>query len=244
MNWFLVATFCVAALAGGTATIAGFGIGSLLTPLLASRFGMTLAIAAVAIPHALATALRCWRLRNAIDWALLRGFGLLSAVGGLVGALLYTRFSNAALTLALALLLLATSLAGLTNWSRRAHLKSRSAARALGFASGLFGGVAGNQGGLRAAALLTFSLAPVTFVATSTATGLVVDAVRLPIYLWRSSSALADVAPEIVVASVGVVAGTLTGERLLVGMSSDRFRKVVSALIGLLGIWLLLQGAN
>lgn len=241
MTWFLAAVFVVAVLAGATAAIAGFGIGSLLTPLLASRMGMTPAIAAVAIPHALATALRCWRLRHSIDWALLRGFGLLSAAGGLAGALLYTRFSNDTLTIVLGALLIATSVAGVTDWSRRIHMKSRFAPRALGFASGLFGGVAGNQGGLRAAALLSFSLAPMTFVATSTATGLLVDAVRLPVYLWRSSAALVDVAYPIAIASAGVLIGTLVGERILVGMSADRFRAVVSVLIGLLGIWLLLQ---
>ncbi|MGH7637681.1 MAG: TSUP family transporter [Gemmatimonadaceae bacterium] len=241
MTWFLAAVFLVAVLAGGTAAIAGFGIGSLLTPLLASRLGMTLAIAAVAIPHALATALRCWRLRGSIDWALMRGFGLLSAAGGLAGALLYTRFSNDTLTVVLGVLLIATSIAGLTNWSRRIHLNSRFAPHALGFASGVFGGVAGNQGGLRAAALLTFSLMPLTFVATSTATGLLVDAVRLPVYLWRSSAALVELGYPIVIASVGVVMGTLAGERMLVGLSADRFRTVVSVLIGLLGLWLLLQ---
>lgn len=241
MSGFLVAVFGVAVLAGGTAAITGFGIGSLLTPLLASRMGMTLAIAAVAIPHALATAVRCWRLRHGIDWPLMRGFGLLSAAGGLVGALLYTRFSNVTLTIILGVLLLATSVAGLTNWARRAHLRSRFAASGLGFASGFFGGVAGNQGGLRAAALLTFSLAPISFVATSTATGLLVDAARLPFYLWRSSGALEGVAFPIAVASVGVLVGTLAGERMLVGMSPERFRTIVSVLVGLLGVWLLVS---
>ena len=87
MSWFLVAVFGVAVLGGATAAVAGFGIGSLLTPFLATRFGMTVAIAAVAIPHALATALRCWRLRTRIDWPVMRGFGLLSAAGGLAGDL-------------------------------------------------------------------------------------------------------------------------------------------------------------
>ena len=96
---FLVGVFVLAVLSGGTASVAGFGIGSLLTPLLAASLGIGTAVAAVAIPHAAATALRCWRLRSNIDWAVLRGFGLLSAAGGLIGALLYTRFSNDALTL-------------------------------------------------------------------------------------------------------------------------------------------------
>ena len=239
MNWFLVALFGLAMLGGAAAAVAGFGIGSLLTPFMAGRYGMTIAIAAVAIPHALATGLRCWRLRQGVDWSVLRSFGILSAVGGLAGALLYSRFSNRTLTIVLAALLLATSIAGLTNWAQRVRMGSTGAG-ALGFASGLFGGVAGNQGGLRAAALLAFALSPIAFVATSTATGLLVDAARLPVYLWRSAAELQRVATPIAVASVGVIVGTLAGERVLLGLSVDRFRVVVSVLIGFLGVWLLL----
>jgi uncharacterized membrane protein YfcA len=235
---FLMAVFVVATLSGATAAVAGFGIGSLLTPLFAAEIGMTTAVAAVAIPHAIATGVRCWRLRRNIDWGVVRSFGLLSALGGIAGALLYTRFSHRALTILLALLLIATAIAGYTNWMRRFHAGPRVAG-ALGIASGLFGGLAGNQGGLRAAALFAFSLTPAAFVATSTATGLLVDAARMPVYVWRAGASLASLAQPIVVASVGVLIGTILGERILLGMSVDRFRKVVSLLIGLLGIWLL-----
>jgi hypothetical protein len=40
------------------------------------------------------------------------------------------------------------------------------------------------------------------------------------------------------VASVGVLIGTVLGERILLGVSVDRFRQTVSILIGALGIWL------
>jgi uncharacterized membrane protein YfcA len=235
---FLLAVFVVATLSGATAAIAGFGIGSLLTPLFATQFGMTTAIAAVAVPHALATTVRCWRLRKDVDWGILKTFGVLSAAGALSGALLYTRFSNRALTFVLGLLLVATAIAGLTNWMRRWHA-SRRGAGILGFTSGVFGGVAGNQGGLRAAALLAFPLAPIAFVATSTAAGLLVDAGRMPIYLWRAGATLLPFVLPIAVACVGVLVGTILGERVLLGMSAERFRKVVSTLIGLLGLWLL-----
>jgi uncharacterized membrane protein YfcA len=42
-------------------------------------------------------------------------------------------------------------------------------------------------------------------------------------------------------ASVGVLAGTLIGEHILLGLSRERFRQVIGALIGLLGVWLLMQ---
>ena len=45
----------VAVFAGAVASITGFGIGSMLTLLLALQTGMPLAVAAVSIPHLLAT---------------------------------------------------------------------------------------------------------------------------------------------------------------------------------------------
>jgi uncharacterized membrane protein YfcA len=237
---FLVIVFVAGILSGVTAAIAGFGIGSLMTPLLAAQLGVSLAVAAVSIPHAIATAVRCWRLRRAISWPIVRTFGVLSAAGGLLGALLYTRVGSRALEITLGILLVATAIAALSDWTRR--WKPRGiVAQTLGFLSGLFGGMAGNQGGLRAAALLTFSLTPAAFVATSTAVGLAIDAARMPIYIWRAGPALLTVLAPIGVATAGVLIGTLWGERLLFGLSADTFRRVVGILIGVLGLWLIFK---
>ena len=179
--WFLAAIAVVGILSGATATVVGFGIGSLLTPLLALRVGMPAAIAATALPHMMATAFRFWRLRHAVDWTVVKRFGLLSAAGGLAGALLYTRLGGRTLTLALSGLLILTGVTGLTGVLRR--WRSTRAAGLIGAISGFFGGLAGNQGGLRSAALLTFDMPPATFVATATATALLVDAARTPVYL-------------------------------------------------------------
>jgi uncharacterized protein len=237
---FLLVVFLAGILSGATAAIAGFGIGSILTPLLLGRLGAPLAVAAVSIPHAIATAVRCWRLRRAISWPVVRSFGVLSAAGGLVGALLYTRVGSRVLEITLGVLLVATSVAALSDWTRR-WKPHGIVAQTLGFLSGLFGGIAGNQGGLRAAALLTFSLTPKAFVATSTAVGLAIDAARMPIYVSRAGSELQTVMAPIAVATAGVLIGTLFGERLLFGLSPERFRRVVGILIGVLGLWLILK---
>jgi uncharacterized membrane protein YfcA len=240
---FLFGVFALAVLSGGTAAVAGFGIGSLLTPLLAASFGTTTAVAAVAIPHAAATALRCWRLRANIDRTVVRSFGLLSAAGGLIGALLYTRFSNAALTLTLGLLLVSTAIATIVDLPSRVRVGG-AAIGVLGLLSGLFGGLAGNQGGLRAAALLSLSLSPVRYVATATATAMLVDLVRTPIYVWRAGGVLLSLIVPVGVATIGVLIGTLLGERILMGLSIRQFRYAIGVLIGLLGAWLVVQGLN
>jgi uncharacterized protein len=199
---------------------------------------MAAAIAAVALPHALATAVRCWRLRRAIDTGVLRRFGLVSAAGSLAGALLYARLGGPALTRILGALLLCTAVINLAGWVRRWRPHGWMV-WTLGLLSGVFGGIAGNQGGLRAGALSALGLTGTAFVATATATGLLVDAVRTPIYLYRAGASLGPMAVPIAVAAAGVLAGTIAGERLLLAMRPDLFQRVVAVLIGLLGIYLL-----
>jgi uncharacterized membrane protein YfcA len=48
----------------------------------------------------------------------------------------------------------------------------------------------------------------------------------------------------IAVATVGVLVGTLAGERVLLRLSRERFQLAVSLLIGALALWLLLGAAS
>ena len=225
-------------MSGATAAVIGFGIGSLLTPLLTLRLSAELAVAVVSLPHLLATAARYLRHAGAVDRDTFRRFGLMSAAGGLAGALLQAALSAPALLAALGVLLIATGLANLTgNFGGR---RPRTpVALALGLLSGIFGGLAGNQGGLRAAGLLAFDLPPRTFLATSTAVALLVDLARTPVYLARTGPELRALALPIAVAAIGCLAGTVWGERLLLRMSGPTYRRLVGAGVGAIGVWIL-----
>jgi uncharacterized membrane protein YfcA len=102
--------------------VSGFGIGSLLTPLLAVRVGTKLAVAAVSVPHLAATALRFWLLRQHVDRRLLLSFGLMSAAGDLAGALLHAYADNPILTVVSGGLLVFTGVMGLTGLSEKRQL--------------------------------------------------------------------------------------------------------------------------
>ena len=58
-----------AVIAGGIASISGFGIGSILTPALSLWYDAKLAVAAISIPHLIGTALRFWLLKGRVDRA-------------------------------------------------------------------------------------------------------------------------------------------------------------------------------
>jgi len=228
----------LAVLAGAVAALAGFGIGSLLTPALSVVLGTKIAVAVVAIPHVAATAVRLWGLRDAIDLSVLRRFGLASAVGGLIGALVNAVFASSALGVFLGLLLVFAGLSELSGFGRRLRFPGPWAIVA-GVLSGLFGGMVGNQGGIRSAALLRFELSPTVLVATATASALLVDAARLPIYVATSGPEMVARAPTVVVLTIGVLVGTIAGAPILRRLPPDLFRRLLAALLIVLGIVLI-----
>ena len=73
---FALAFLIAAVLGGGIASVAGFWIGSILTPTLATKLGTKLAVAAVSIPHFVGTALRFTLIRRYVNEQVLVGFGL------------------------------------------------------------------------------------------------------------------------------------------------------------------------
>ena len=206
--------FVCATVAGAVAAVSGFGIGSLLTPLIALQAGTKTAVAAVSVPHLIGTGLRFWALRGSLDRRVFWRFGLTSAAGGLAGALLNARASSPALTIVFGSLLVFAGAAQITGSAQRWRFHG-SVAWIAGALSGFFGGLVGNQGGIRSAALLGFDLPKERFVATATAIALMVDAARMPVYVAAERAQVAAIWPLVVISVLGVVGGTLAGQRVL-----------------------------
>ena len=225
----------LAVAAGAVAAVSGFGIGSLMTPFLLLSFPAAEAVAIVAVPHVAATAVRFWRLRTDIDRPTFRQFGIASAVGGLAGAMLQPVLASGMLTALLAVLLV---MAGITELVRRPVPlpRTRSWRLAGGALSGAFGGLVGNQGGIRAAALLGFQLQTRALVATATAAALLVDAARVPIYVVLRYTVLGDTAPLWLTGTAGVILGTLLGVPVLSRIPPALYRQLVGGLLVVLGV--------
>jgi uncharacterized membrane protein YfcA len=240
---FAVLLALVAVLAGAVAAVTGFGAGSLLTPALAVEAGTKLAVAAIAIPHFVGTAQRYWMLRRHVDRRILSGFGIASAVGGLSGALLGARFSGRGLAVVFGALLILAGITEFTGWMERVRWGKRAAWIA-GAVSGVLGGLVGNQGGIRTAAMLGFSVPKESFVATATAIGLFVDGARLPVYLATQGHEITGIWPLVLTATGGVIIGTAFGTRLLGWVPQRVFRRVIAVLLVVLGLSMILTGAT
>lgn len=225
------------------AAVTGFGIGSILTPLISLVVELKVAVAIVSIPHFIATVGRFWRLRKDVDRGVILSFGITSAAGGLLGAFLNTRFESPYLTLVFGCLLVLAGVMGVTGLAQKMRF-GKTFSWVAGFLSGAFGGLVGNQGGIRAAAMLTFGLTPAAFVATSTAVGVIIDLVRMPIYFATESAAIFAHWKLIGLASLGVALGTILGISVLSRLPKEFFQKLVSWLILVLGLAMLYKGAT
>jgi uncharacterized protein len=241
--WSDIVIVVIAVAAGSIAAVSGFGIGSLLTPVLMMSMPTAEAVAVLAIPHAVATTIRLLRLRSDVDMPTFKQFGLASAVGGLAGAALQSRLASPTLTVVLAVLLV---LAGTTELARHPlPLPPKPRWRLLGgVMSGLFGGLVGNQGGIRAAALLGFNLQPRQLVATATASALLVDAARVPIYLLTAGDTIAAASRLWILVTIGVTVGTVAGVPVLGRIPQSIYRRLVGGLLLVLGIALLVAATR
>ena len=239
--WFGALTIVVSAMAGGLAAVTGFGIGSLLTPVVALQVDTRLAVAAVSVPHVIGTALRLWLLSGGVDRRVLWSFGLTSAAGGLAGALLQGWASNRWLNVVFGALLLFAAVSQFSGLASRLRFRG-SSARIAGALSGLLGGLVGNQGGIRSAALLGFDLSKVSLVATATAVALLVDGARLPVYLVTQGREIAELGQWIALATIGVTAGTLLGSRTLAHIPERWFRRVLAVVLAILGGAMVIRG--
>jgi uncharacterized protein len=236
---FVVVATVAAVIAGAIASISGFGIGSVLTPVLSTHFDVRLAIALVSLPHLAGTFVRFLLVRTHIDRDVLLGFGAASAIGGLIGAALQAAVQSSALAVIFGLLLVFAGLGSLTGFAQRMRFSGRRSALVGGALSGLLGGLVGNQGGIRAAALLGFDVERQAFVATATAVALIVDGARIPVYLATQGADIAKQWTLIALLAIGAITGTLIGERTLRRMSESVFRRFVGLLLLVLGAYTL-----
>jgi uncharacterized membrane protein YfcA len=110
--------------------------------------------------------------------------------------------------------------------------------------SGLLGGLVGNQGGIRSAALLGFDLSKEQFVATATAIALFVDGARVPVYLATQHDDLLNLWRTILLATVAVIAGTVLGSRVLKRVPEVWFRRVLALILAVLGTVMLMRALN
>ncbi|HVT03178.1 MAG TPA: TSUP family transporter, partial [Thermoanaerobaculia bacterium] len=94
---------------------------------------------------------------------------------------------------------------------------------------------------VRSAALLAFNISKESFVATAMALAIAVDLARIPVYVSVHHDAMAHAWRTVLLATAGVLAGTLWGNRILKSVPLVPFRRTVACLVFVLGVSVLVS---
>ncbi len=252
MDYLIIAL--AAASAAGLTFFSGFGLGTLLLPVLALFFSVELAVALTAVVHFLNNLLKVALLGRHADRRTLVAFGVLAMVGAYVGAQVLLWLAGreplvsyrigplecqvTPVKLTVAILLIGFTLGDVLP-GRRTVLIGRGPLMVGGLLSGFFGGLSGHQGALRSAVLIRSGLTKERFLGTSVVLACLVDLARLSVYasgfLWERLLER----PDIVATAVGgALLGTLLGKRLLPKVTLGAIRVLVSLLVGALALGL------
>lgn len=240
-----VVSLCASALT----LFSGFGLGTLLMPILALLFPVPLAVAATAVVHLLNNLFKLVLVGRHADRRVVLRFGVPAALGALLGARLLLGLADLPVLIRYEFLGATREVHGvelligsLIVFFAMLELSPRAARLAVpprllpagGLLSGFFGGLSGNQGALRAAFLIRAGLDKNAFVGTSVACSIIVDVLRLALYgtafLGQGRLALdATTASTVGIAVVAAFAGAFVGVRLL-GKVTLRFVELAVAI--------------
>jgi uncharacterized membrane protein YfcA len=246
----------VAFAASGLTLFAGFGLGTLLMPVVALFFPVDVAIAMTALVHLANNVFKLGLLGRRANAAVLLRFGLPAVAAALAGAWLLTQLASgepvleytvfgrlqqvSALKLVIGLLILAFVAIDLSPALARVAIDPRYLPWG-GLLSGFFGGLSGHQGAFRSMFLLKAGLTKEAFVATGAVLAVLVDVARTLVYGWDYARGGAPVDWNLVAAaSLAAFAGAWLGARLLRKVTIRAVQLVVSALLVVVGLGLVL----
>lgn len=220
--------------------LAGFGLGTILTPVFIFFYDIKVAVLLVAVVHFFNNLLRLILFREHVDLKIVKKFGVLSICGAFLGAYLQQYLFSEILTVLLGLLLI--FLGVIEFLPGKGEFKLPPQIDFVGsIASGFLGGLLGNQGALRSLYLLNYDLKKEQLVATAALIAVVIDATRIPIYLYSYSNILRNYGVILFVVVTVAYIGTLIGKQLLERLSLAQFKRTIAGLVIVMGVFLLIR---
>lgn len=254
MEWIFV---CIAAfLASGLTLFSGFGLGTILMPVVAIFFPVPIAVAITAVVHLLNSLFKLGLLWRDISKRVLLVFGVPALLAAIPGALLLdylstleplttyelagSRYSVMPVKLAAGILLIIFATAEIIPFLNRLS-NHRLSLPAGGILSGFFGGLSGNQGAFRSAFLIRAGLDKNAFVSTNAAIAALVDSSRILIYgLTFDMAVIEEKNTLILLATISAFFGVFLGTKLLKKVTVGFIQKLVAAMLYMLGVLLVI----
>ena len=235
----------------------GFGLGTILTPVMMIFFPTEIAIAFTGLVHFSNNIFKFFLVGKNIDKKVLIRFGLPSVIAALIGSYLLVLIDDNIVIFSyyffdkkidvilvkflISILLIIFAIIDLIPQIKDLHFDKKYLPVG-GFLSGFFGGLSGNQGALRRSAFLVkHGLEKSIFVATTVAISSLVDITRLSVYSTNFLNLnYSDFYQIGLFSVVSAVAGSFIGNKLLKKVTIEQIKKIVALLLILLGVSLLI----
>ncbi len=252
MELFLVGS--AAFLASGLTFFSGFGLGTLLMPVLAVFFPLPEAVAVTAVVHLLNNLFKFALVGRHVDRRVFLRFTIPAVPFAFLGAWLLQRgaggdplgqwtlggkvFLVEPLALGLGALMVTFAVFDLVPRFKNASVEPKWIPVG-GVLSGFFGGLSGHQGALRSVFLLRTGLSKESFIATGVAAACVVDVARLSKYLQGASTlGWAAHGAHLLVATVAAFLGAWLGNRMLKKVTLEWIQTLVALMILVIAVLL------
>jgi hypothetical protein len=241
--------------ASGLTLFSGFGLGTLLMPVVAIFFPIDIAVGITAVVHLANNVFKLGLLGRGAHWPVVARFGIPAVIAAFIGAWLLGSLSGAApladyslagidatitpvklvigvLILVFALLELSPRFAAMTFDMRWMPLAMPLG----GVLSGFFGGLSGHQGAFRSMFLIKSGVSKEQFIATSVVLAVMVDVARLLIYGADAVEARSEIDWVLVgVACVAAFVGAFLGARLIGKMTLLTVQRLVAGMLVVVG---------
>ena len=236
MNEFLLVVAIGTFIAAALTVPAGFGLSTVLTPLVLVLMPPHEAVAVVAIIHGAHNAGKLSLLWENVDFTAFKRYGIWLVLGSIIGAILQNQVPQKPLLGLLGVALIVLPILTISEKWMNYRIPDAND-RIGGFGSGLMGGLSGHQGALRAMFLTKRIPDKMSYAATASILALCVDFSRIPVYLLYRSDEVYSHYSLIIILVISALAGARLGKRWLKTLKSEWIRNGV--MIGIISSGLL-----
>lgn len=233
----MIIIICLTAFAASMLTFfSGFGLGTILLPVMAIFFPIEVAVALTGVVHFLNNLFKFVLVGRHAAWGVVLRFGVPAILAAYVGARLLFEMSYVKQVVAVLMILFA--LFEILPRFKKIQFGLKWMPLG-GLLSGFFGGLSGHQGALRSMFLIRAGLDKEAFIATGVVIACAIDVTRLSVYSSQfAAHALYREWPLLVAATVSAFAGAFVGNKFLKKITIDALQAGVAIAIALFALLL------
>lgn len=232
----------------------GFGLGTILLPVLALFFPIDIAIALTGVVHLLNNLFKLVLVGSFANIKIVLKFGLPAIFAAFAGAEILLLLTNieplysfsidkhfffiTPVKLIIAILMILFSIFELLPKFKKMQFKQNKLFIG-GLLSGFFGGLSGHQGALRSAFLIKLGLRKESFIATGVVIACMIDFTRLSVYFNRFvGSGMSDNLYLLISATLSAFIGAYLGNKLLKKITINFMQTFVAVMIMIIAVGL------